>query len=102
MSSSQTVAPPQRALQPGRLRPALLVAALAPLLLFVGIAWFDYRLEVSRTREHAAATADALAEHAQKVVETVDLVLARIPITFRRSIGQPSAHRPMYTCSCWS
>ncbi len=78
MSSSQTVAPPQRALQPGRLRPALLVAALAPLLLFVGIAWFDYRLEVSRTREHAAATADALAEHAQKVVETVDLVLARI------------------------
>jgi signal transduction histidine kinase len=77
MSSSQTIALPGAVSQRGP-RPALLVAALLPLLLFVGIAWFDHRLELDRTREHATATADALAEHAQKVVETADLVLARI------------------------
>lgn len=49
-----------------------------PLLLLAGFAWFDYDQVRSRARDHVETTADALAEHAQKVIETVDLVLARV------------------------
>jgi signal transduction histidine kinase/CheY-like chemotaxis protein len=59
-------------------RPLLILAGLVPLLLFVSFAWFDYDAEVDRARDHVAQTADALAEHAQKVVETANLVLARV------------------------
>ena len=49
-----------------------------PALLFVGLAWIDYRVELDRTRNDVATTTNALAEHAQTVVETVELVLARV------------------------
>ncbi len=49
-----------------------------PALLFCGLAWIDYRVELERTREEVATTTDALAEHAQTVAETADLVLARV------------------------
>jgi signal transduction histidine kinase len=59
-------------------KPLLALAALVPFLLFAGFAWYDYDAERDRARDHAAETVDALAEHAQKVIETVDLVLARV------------------------
>jgi signal transduction histidine kinase/ActR/RegA family two-component response regulator len=59
-------------------RPLLILAALVPFLLFAGFAWYDYDAERDRARDHATETVDALAEHAQKVIETVDLVLARV------------------------
>jgi signal transduction histidine kinase/ActR/RegA family two-component response regulator len=59
-------------------RPLLVAAGLVPLLFFAAFAWFDYNTEVSRAREHVTETTDALAEHAQKVVETAELVLGRV------------------------
>jgi two-component system NtrC family sensor kinase len=59
-------------------RPLLLLAAAVPFLLLGGFAWFDYNAEFDRARTHVAETTDALAEHAQKVVETANLVLARV------------------------
>jgi signal transduction histidine kinase/ActR/RegA family two-component response regulator len=59
-------------------RPLLILAGLLPVLLFAGFAWYDYDVERDRARDRVAGTTDALAEHAQKVVETVDLVLARV------------------------
>jgi two-component system NtrC family sensor kinase len=58
-----------------RLRVACVVL---PALLFVGLAWVDYRVELARTRNDVVTTASALAEHARTVVETVDLVIARV------------------------
>jgi signal transduction histidine kinase/ActR/RegA family two-component response regulator len=58
--------------------PLPLLAALLPLLLFFAMASFDHWLEMARSRDHVAATTDALAEHAQKVVETADLALDRV------------------------
>jgi signal transduction histidine kinase/CheY-like chemotaxis protein len=59
-------------------RTLLVLASLTPLLLFAGFAWFDYEAEVSRARDNVAKTTIALGEHVQKVVETADLVLARV------------------------
>ena len=59
-------------------RPLLWVALLVPPLLVGAFGWFDYRVESARAREHVAKTTDALAEHAEKVVETADLTLARV------------------------
>jgi signal transduction histidine kinase/ActR/RegA family two-component response regulator len=59
-------------------RVLLLLAAGFPFVLLGGFAWFDYDAQRDRAREHVAETVDALAEHAQKVVETADLVLARL------------------------
>ena len=49
-----------------------------PALLFGGLAWIDYRVELDRTHNDVATAANAIAEHAQTVVETVQLVLARV------------------------
>jgi signal transduction histidine kinase/ActR/RegA family two-component response regulator len=59
-------------------RPLLLLAAAVPFLLLGGFAWFDYDTERDNARTHVAETTDALAEHAQKVVETANLVMARV------------------------
>ena len=59
-------------------RPLQVASVVFPALLFCGLAWIDYRVEFERTREEVATTTDALAEHAQTVVETADLVLARV------------------------
>jgi signal transduction histidine kinase len=49
-----------------------------PALLFGGLAWIDYRVELQRTRNDVVTATAALAEHAQTVVQTVELVLARV------------------------
>jgi signal transduction histidine kinase/ActR/RegA family two-component response regulator len=56
----------------------MLVAAMMPILLLIAFAWFDYVQVRSRARDHVLTTTGALAEHAQKVIETVDLTLARM------------------------
>jgi signal transduction histidine kinase/ActR/RegA family two-component response regulator len=58
-----------------RLRIACVVL---PALLLFGLAWVDYRVELARTRNDVVTTTNALAEHARTVVETVDLVIARV------------------------
>jgi two-component system NtrC family sensor kinase len=55
-----------------------IACVVLPFLLFIGLAWIDYRVEQERTREDVATTTGALAEHAQTVVETVELVLQRV------------------------
>ena len=59
-------------------RPFVILAILLPWLLFAGFAVYDYRSEQARARAQIVATADALAEHAKAVVETAELVLARV------------------------
>jgi two-component system NtrC family sensor kinase len=57
----------------------LRVALVAlPALLFSGLAWLDYGIEIDRARESVTLTTDALAEHAQTVMQTIELVLARV------------------------
>jgi signal transduction histidine kinase/ActR/RegA family two-component response regulator len=58
-----------------RLRVACVVL---PALLFFGLAWVDYRVELARTRNDVVTATSALAEHARTVVETIDLVIARV------------------------
>ncbi len=50
---------------------------MLPSMLFAVAAWFDYRAERRDVHNQVLATSNALTEHAQKVVETADLVLAR-------------------------
>jgi two-component system NtrC family sensor kinase len=58
---------------------ALRIACVVfPAVLFCGLAWIDYRIELARTRNDVATATNAIAEHAQTVVETVDLVIARV------------------------
>ena len=59
--------------------PLLQIACVVfPALLFLSLAWIDYRIELNRTRNDVATATNAIAEHAQTVVQTVDLVLARV------------------------
>ncbi len=58
--------------------PLQIACVVFPAILFSGLAWIDYRVEAERTRDAVATTTAALAEHAQAVVETADLVLARV------------------------
>ncbi len=55
-----------------------MLAILLPGLLFSSFVWYDYRVEQHRALDNLDSTADALAEHAQAVLETADLVLARV------------------------
>jgi two-component system NtrC family sensor kinase len=59
-------------------RPLQVLAILLPALLFSSFAWYDYRVEQHRALDNLDSTTDALAEHAQAVLETADLVLARV------------------------
>ena len=49
-----------------------------PALLFCGLAWIDYREELSRTQNDVQTATNAIAEHARTVIETTSLVLARV------------------------
>ncbi len=49
-----------------------------PLAAFVGAAAYDYESVVDRAQTEASSTADALAEHARAVLQTVDVVLGRV------------------------
>jgi signal transduction histidine kinase/ActR/RegA family two-component response regulator len=59
-------------------RPLQIACVVLPALLFGGLAGIDYRLELQRTHNDVVTATAALAEHAQTVVETVELVLARV------------------------
>jgi signal transduction histidine kinase/CheY-like chemotaxis protein len=59
-------------------RMLLAVAIAAPLLLFVAAAWYDHEQVIETARRHVLTTAEALAEHAQKVIESSQLALALI------------------------
>ena len=61
-----------------RARPLLIAAITLPLAVFVVAAAFDFRAEKQQVRLQALATSTALAEHAQTVMETTELVLARV------------------------
>jgi signal transduction histidine kinase len=58
--------------------PLRVACVVFPAALFFGLAWVDYREELARTRNDVATATNALAEHARTVVETVNLVLARV------------------------
>ena len=59
-------------------RPLLIAAAIVPAAVFIVAAAFDFRTERQEVRDQIVATSTALAEHAQTVTETTDLVLARV------------------------
>jgi signal transduction histidine kinase/CheY-like chemotaxis protein len=57
----------------------LLALSIAlPMALFAGAAWYDRQSELDRAQDYVTMTTSTLAEHAQAVIETVDLVLARV------------------------
>ena len=58
--------------------PLRIACVVLPAALFLGLAWVDYRDELARTRNDVATATNALAEHARTVVESVDLVIARV------------------------
>lgn len=60
------------------LRPLVVACVLLPALVFGWLAYQDYRLEAERARAQVLGTTEILAEHAQTVLETADLVLARV------------------------
>jgi two-component system NtrC family sensor kinase len=55
-----------------------IACVVLPAVLFGGLSLIDYRLEAARTRNDAMTASNAVAEHARTVVETVDLVIARV------------------------
>jgi two-component system NtrC family sensor kinase len=65
-------------LRMGVTQPLRVACVALPALLLLGLAWIDYRVELARIRTDVVTTADALAEHARTVAETVDLVTARV------------------------
>ena len=56
----------------------LAIAIILPALLFVTAAWYDFEQLHAAARRHAVTTAEAMAEHAQKVLETNQLVLSAL------------------------
>src|SRR5262245_35915596 len=56
----------------------LAVSIALPASLFAGAAWHDYTTEVGQAREDLRSRVGALAEHAQTVLESINLVLARV------------------------
>ena len=78
-SSSATGAPWNRIARPLRL-----ACIVLPALLFGGLAWVDYWLELERTRDDVITSTNAIAEHAKTVVETADLVISRVLNHFDR------------------
>ena len=59
-------------------RPLQALAILLPILLFGGFAWYDYHIRQQHAFDDLDTTADALAEHAEFVIETANLVLAHV------------------------
>ncbi|WP_158745457.1 hybrid sensor histidine kinase/response regulator [Acidisphaera sp. L21] len=59
-------------------RPLFVIGIVLPTVIFVAAGWYEFRLERNRVRNDVLSTSAALAEHGQKVVETTDLVLARV------------------------
>jgi two-component system NtrC family sensor kinase len=59
-------------------RPLRLACIVLPALLFGGLAWVDYWLELERTRVDVITSVNAVAEHARTVMETANLVISRV------------------------
>ena len=74
--------------------PLRIACVVLPAALFLGLAWVDYRDELARTRNDVATATNALAEHARTVVESVDLVIARVMEHIAHGTGQPSQAHP--------
>ena len=55
-----------------------MIGLVLPSVIFVAAAWYDYTAERASVRESVLSTSAALSEHGQKVVESADLVLARV------------------------
>lgn len=67
-----------RAWLPQYLRPLTVACLLLPALVFGSLAWLDYHRETANARTYVVGTANTLAEHAQAVLETANLALARM------------------------
>src|SRR6266403_74816 len=63
---------------PWPLQALLLASVLGPLLLLALASWQDYRHLDREAEQDVRKTVDILHEHAVKVLETVELVLARV------------------------
>jgi signal transduction histidine kinase len=59
-------------------RPLRIACIVLPALLFGGLAWVDYWVELERTRVDVITSTNAVAEHARTVVQTADLVISRV------------------------
>lgn len=59
-------------------RPLLVTSVLAPSIIFVSAAWYDYVAEKREMENQIRATTATLAEHAQAIFETTQLVLGRM------------------------
>jgi hypothetical protein len=81
--------------------PLQVACLVLPALLLVGLAWIDYQVELERTRNDVATTTNALAEHAQTVMETVELVLARVLDHIDRQDWATIAASPERRMSSW-
>jgi signal transduction histidine kinase/ActR/RegA family two-component response regulator len=59
-------------------RAVLGLAIVVPAVLFLTAAWYDYSQLTAAARRRVITTAEAIAEHAQKVLETNQLVLSAV------------------------
>ncbi len=59
-------------------RPLFALGIVLPAVIFVAAGWYDFTAERASVRQEVLSTNAALSEHGQKVVETSDLVLARV------------------------
>ncbi|HVJ51007.1 MAG TPA: cache domain-containing protein [Aliidongia sp.] len=62
----------------GALRAQLILSVLLPALLLGAIAWHEHDQVIASTDRQVEKTAEALGEHALKVLETDDLIMARV------------------------
>jgi hypothetical protein len=54
------------------------LSLLLPAALLIGAAWYDYRAEMRLASERVTATTNTLAKHADAVLDSMELVLARV------------------------
>jgi signal transduction histidine kinase/CheY-like chemotaxis protein len=62
----------------GALRAQLILSVVLPALLLGGVAWYERRQAISAAGRQIETTAEALGEHALKVLETDDLLMSRV------------------------
>jgi len=55
----------------------ILGSLLIPAVLFLGVAWLDYRATTGRAREYVVVAANALAEQTNEALQTAGVILAR-------------------------
>jgi signal transduction histidine kinase/ActR/RegA family two-component response regulator len=73
------------------------LAVVVPTLLFVVAAWYDHDQIVAAARRRVVATADAMAEQAEKVLETNELVLSAVSERIRGlSWAEVRASEPLH------